>query len=114
VPKIVEPWLVAGSVESQYSGLLSQPLELMAGMIVSEHHANLCREDCRWALISHTWTMPPSVKFQDADKILSDWNQPGLAELGFSNRQCGILEIRILVLQASGLAQLVSSVSGVR
>jgi len=33
--------LIAGTVKSQYPGLLSQPFELVVGMIVSDHHAYL-------------------------------------------------------------------------
>ena len=72
--KIMHPRLIAGSVKSQYPGLLSQPFELVVGMIVSDHHPNLGGEECRWALVPYTRTMTHSVKSEDADKILSDRN----------------------------------------
>jgi len=47
VPKVMEPRLIAGTVESQYPGFLSQPLELMVSMIVADHHPYLCCEKRR-------------------------------------------------------------------
>jgi hypothetical protein len=101
----MEPRLIAGSVESQYPGFLSQPLELMVSMIVADHHPYLCGEKCRGALVPDARTMSPSVKSQNAHNIFSNRNQPGLAELGFPNGQCGVPEVRILMLQASRLTQ---------
>ena len=100
VPKIMKPRLVASTVKSQYAGLFSEPLELMVSMIVTDHHAYLCGEQSRRAFVSEARPMSHSVKSQDADKIFSDRNQPGLAELRFANGQCGIPEIRVLMLQA--------------
>ena len=93
----MEPRLIAGIVKSKYPGFLSQPSNLMVGMIVSDYHPYLCSEECRRALVPYTRTMSHSVKFQDADKILSDRNQSRLAELRFPNHECGIPEIRILM-----------------
>ncbi len=103
VPKIVEPWLIAGTIESQYPDLFSQPLELMVGMIVSDHHPYLCREDRRGALVPHTGAMSQSVKSQHLDEVLPDRHQPGLTKFGFPNDQCSIFEIRIGMLQATHL-----------
>jgi len=77
----------------------------MVSMIVTDHHPYLCGEECRWAFVTEARPMPQSVKSQKADKIFSDRNQPGLAELRFANGQCGIPEIRVLMLQASRLTQ---------
>jgi hypothetical protein len=74
VSKIMESWLIAGTVKSQNPSLSSQPFELVVGMIVLDHHPYLGGEECRWALVSHTRTMAHSVKSEDADKILPDRN----------------------------------------
>jgi hypothetical protein len=77
----------------------------MASMIVTDHHADLGGEKCRRPLVPYAWPMADSVKSQDTDEILPDWNQSGLAEFGFSNREGSISEVRILVLQADCLTQ---------
>jgi hypothetical protein len=80
VAEIMEPWLVAGTVKSQYSSFSSQPFEFVVGMPVLDHHAYLGGEERRRALVANTWTMPHSVKPEDTDEILSDRNQSGFAE----------------------------------
>ena len=72
--KIMQPRLIPGVVESQYPSFHSQPFELMVGMIVSDHHPYLGGEECGWALVPHTRTMAHSIKSEDADEILSNWN----------------------------------------
>ena len=47
VPKIVKPRLIASTVESQNTGLSSEPLELVVSMTVTDHHAYLCGEESR-------------------------------------------------------------------
>jgi hypothetical protein len=81
----MEPWLIAGTVKPQYASLSSQPLELVVGMIASDHHPYLGGEERRWELVTNTWTMAHSVKSENTDKILSDRNQSRFAELRFSN-----------------------------
>ena len=61
MPKIVEPRLIAGTVESQYPGFLSQPLELMVSMSVADHHPYLCGEKCRGSLVPDARTMSQSI-----------------------------------------------------
>ena len=99
VPKIMQPRLVAGGIESQYARFLPQPLELMVGMIVSDHHSYFCSQHCRGTLVPETRPMPHSVESQDANKISPNWNESGLAELRFSDGQCPFSEIRIFMPQ---------------
>src|SRR5205807_5270004 len=44
--KIMEPWLKPRTVESQYPGLLSEPVELIARMTVSNHHPYFRGQEC--------------------------------------------------------------------
>ena len=94
----MQPRLEARTVESQYAGFFSQPLELMVSMIVTDHHAYLGGKKRRGPLVPYAWPMSDSVKSQDADEIFPDWNQSGLPEFGFSNREGSISEVCIFVL----------------
>ena len=72
VPKIMKPRLVAGTVESQNTGLSSKPLELMVSMTVTDHHAYLCGEESGRALVAKPRPMSHSVKSHDTNQIFSD------------------------------------------
>jgi hypothetical protein len=101
----MEPRLITGSIKSQHSSLFPQPLELMVGVIVSDHHSYFCGQNCRGTLVPETRPMSHSVESQDVDKISSNWNQSGLAELRFPDGQCRFSEINIFMLQASRFTQ---------
>jgi hypothetical protein len=94
----MQPRLITGSVESQYAGLLPEPLELMVGVIVSDHHSYFCGQNCRGTFVPEARPMSHSVESQDADKIPSDWNQSRLAELRFPDGQRRFFEIHVFIL----------------
>jgi hypothetical protein len=98
VPKIMQARLITGSIESQYAGLLPEPLELMVGVIVSDHHSYFCGQNCRGTFVPEARPMSHSVESQDADKIPSDWNQSRLAELRFPDGQLRFFEIHVFML----------------
>jgi hypothetical protein len=77
----------------------------MFGVIVSDHHSYSSSQNCRGTLVPETRPMSHSVEPQDADKISSNWNQSGLAELRFPDGQHRPSEIHVLMLQASRFAQ---------
>ena len=103
--KIMEPWLIAGIVESQHPSLSSQPFEFVVGMPVLDHHPYLGGEERRWALVADTRTMAHSIKSEDADEILSDRDQSRFAELRFPNQKRPVFEVRVGMRQAAHFSQ---------
>ncbi|HEY6848583.1 MAG TPA: hypothetical protein VI320_20585, partial [Terracidiphilus sp.] len=72
--KVMEPRLITSSIKSQHAGLFPQPLELMVGVIVSDHHSYFCDQNRRGTLVPETRPVSHSVESQDVDKISSNWN----------------------------------------
>ena len=70
--KVMQPWLVTGAIESKHPSFSAQPLILMVGMIILNHHADLYGQHCRRALVSDAWTVAKSIKPQKGRKILPD------------------------------------------
>ncbi len=73
VAKIMQPRLIAGTVKPQHPGLLSQPFELVVGMIVSDHHPYLGGEECRWTLVRGAIPSPAGLCVEPR----VDAHQPG-------------------------------------